>query len=64
MTKRNSITMVDHLRAQEREQCAKIAEQVGIVDVLPADDFERGFHSAAEQIAAAIRSDGEKARED
>lgn len=43
----------------ERKRCVQIAEKVGVLQAAPADEFERGFHSAAEQIAAAIRADAE-----
>jgi hypothetical protein len=55
MTKRDSLTMIEHLRYTERERCAKIAER-----------YERKCGSvngrkAALDIASEIRaSDGEK----
>lgn len=30
MAKRDSLTMIEHLRETERERCAKIAEKVGV----------------------------------
>ena len=56
MTERDSITMVEHIRATERERCIKIAEEIGVLEAPPADEFERGFHEAATHIAAAIRA--------
>lgn len=54
--RRDSLTMIEHLRATERERCAKIAEQVGAIEVKASDEYERGFEDAARQIAFTIRN--------
>jgi hypothetical protein len=62
MTKRDSVTMVQHLRSTERERCAKIAETPELWmpqegrDKFPANSMHK---EAGRAIAAAIRADAE-----
>ena len=47
---------IDLALAAERERCAKIAEHIGVLEADPADEYERGLHSASKRIAATIRN--------